>query len=207
MPNPAYLVVAIDVNDAEGMARYSQGTLPLLAEHGVSLLAATNKIRIEDGAWPRQRIAILEFPSLQAAKEFWASDAYAPMKSLREAVSDADIMLVEGMFDSRVDTEAEGHYMLGASTPLDDSWVAEYMEKVPPVSAQFGVQPVASGTDFEMLDGQWSGASMVLLRFPSREVFKDFWYGADYAPMKALREEHTRGNHISFAAEFVEPQP
>ena len=61
--------------------------------------------------------------------------------------------------------------------------------------------------DFEMLDGQWSGASMVLLRFPSREVFKDFWYGADYAPMKALREEHTRGNHISFAAEFVEPQP
>ena len=170
-------------------------------------MAATNKIRIEDGAWPRQRIVVLEFPSLQSARDFWSSDDYAQMKALRESVSDADIMLVEGMFDSRVDADAQCHYMLGASTPLDDEWVAEYMQKVPPVSAKFGVQPLASGTDFEMLDGQWPGASMVLLRFPSRQVFKDFWYGDEYAPMKALREEHTRGDHISFAEEYLEPNP
>lgn len=205
MTKPAYMIVAIDVHDAEGMGRYAEGTMPLLQGHDAAVLAATNKLRIEDGAWPRQRIAVLEFPSLQAAREFWAADDYAAMKNLRESVSDADILLVEGMFETRVGNDAGGHYLLGASTSLDEDWVAEYMQTVPPISAKFGVQPIASGTDYEMLDGQWRGASMVLLRFPSRQVFKDFWYGAEYAPMKALREEHTRGDHVSFAGEFVEP--
>ena len=76
--------------------------------------------------------------------------------------------------------------------------VEEYMQKVPPVSAKFGVQALASGGEFEVLDGTWSHSSMVLLGFPSEQVFRDFWYGLEYRPMKELREANSSGDHISF---------
>jgi uncharacterized protein (DUF1330 family) len=199
MTKPAYMVIRIDVHDPAAMAPYAAGTMPLLEQHDARVVVATNTIKLEDGAWPRGRVVVIEFPSLAKAKAFWNSAEYAPLKTMREATSDADILLVEGMSETRLARDDKAaHYMLGASTSHDDSWVAEYMQKVPPISAKFGVQPLASGSDFEMLDGAWGQSGMVLLRFHSEQVFKDFWFGDEYAPMKALREAGTHGDHVSF---------
>lgn len=202
MSKPAYMVISIDVHKPEGMGPYAEGAMPLLQQHGANVLAATNRIQVEDGQWTRGRAVLIEFPSMDAAHEFWSSNEYEPLKAMRHDISDADILLVEGMFDDRLEPNAGAHYLLGGATSSDNDWVDEYMQKVPPVSARFGVQPVASGPAFETLEGNWGHDSMVLLRFPDASVFREFWYGDDYAPMKALREAHTHGAHVSFSEEL-----
>ena len=72
MSRPAYMIIAIDVRDPSRMAEYAGGTQPLLEAAGARVLAATNGITVEDGTWPRERIAILEFPSMESARS-WIS--------------------------------------------------------------------------------------------------------------------------------------
>jgi uncharacterized protein (DUF1330 family) len=199
MTKPAYMVISIDIHDADAMQPYAAGAMPLLDQYQATVVAATNRLVVEDGTWPRGRIVVIEFPSLARARDFWASAEYAPLKSMREAISDADIVLMEGALEERITLGAgTPHYLLGAATVSDPSWVEEYMQKVPPVSAKFGVRPLASGAQFEVLDGAWSHDSVVLLGFASEQVFRDFWYGDEYRPMKELREANSRGDHISF---------
>ena len=203
MTKPAYMIISIDLHDPSGMGAYQEGTMPILAQCGAEVLAATDKFVVEDGSWSRQRVAIIKFPSMDAAKSFWASPDYQPMKTLRESFSDQDNILVEGVQDEEPGSGAAGedtpHYMLGSNTMKNADWVQEYMEKVPPISAKFGLEALAAGPDFEVLDGKWPGESMVLLKFPSEQAYRDFWFGEEYRAMKELREANTVGDHISFS--------
>jgi len=199
MTKPAYMVISIDLHKPEGMPVYAAGTAPVLDRFEARVLAANNRIQVEDGTWPRNRIAIIEFPSLAAAREFWNSPDYAPLKPMREAISESDIILAEGPSEERAPHEdGRSHYLLGAATVDDPGWIEQYMQKVPPVAAKFGVRALVSGPQFEVLEGAWPHESAVLLSFPSEQVFKDFWHGEDYRPMKELREANSRGDHISF---------
>ena len=39
---------------------------------------------------------LIEFPDAGAARAWWESEEYAPLKELRRAASDTNILLVEG---------------------------------------------------------------------------------------------------------------
>lgn len=199
MTKPAYMVISIDLHKPEGMAAYAAGAAPLLDRYEARVLAANNRIQVEDGTWSKNRIAIIEFPSLAAAHEFWNSPDYAPLKPMREAISESDIILAEGMSEERAPHEdGRSHYLLGAASVDDPGWIEQYMEEVPPIAAKFGVRALISGPQFEVLEGAWPHESVVLLGFPTEDVFKSFWYGEEYRPMKELREANCRGAHISF---------
>ena len=202
MAKPAYMIIAIDIHDEGVLDSYRDQAMPLLQEFGAELIAATENFELSDGAWPRKRIVLLKFSTLDQANAFWNAPDYQPMKALRETASEQDTILVEGLFDEDPDaTPDDGtpHYLLGAASVTDPSWVEEYVQKVPPISAKFGVQALASGNEFTVLDGAWPRDAVVLLKFPSEQVFRDFWYGEDYRPMKELREANSVGDHIAFA--------
>ena len=40
---------------------------------------------------------LLEFPTAEAAKQWYESDDYAPAKALRQATSTGDLVMVEGI--------------------------------------------------------------------------------------------------------------
>ncbi len=196
------MIVAIDVHDSAAFGRYAVQVTPLIQEFGGKVLAATQNFCVEHGNWPRQRLALIRFPSLAQAEGFYGSPAYQPMKALRESASEADLILVESPQGQSVevsDDAAMPHYLLGATTVTDPSWIEAYMQKVPPISARFGVQGLAMGNEFSVLEGAWPRDGLVLLRFPSEAVFQAFWYGEEYRAMKALREANTIADHISFA--------
>ena len=44
-----------------------------------------------------KRIVIIEFPSMQAAKAWYASPEYAPLLALRKRASNGDLFAVEGV--------------------------------------------------------------------------------------------------------------
>ncbi|MBT4495076.1 MAG: DUF1330 domain-containing protein [Gammaproteobacteria bacterium] len=201
MTSPAYLIVSIDVHDPEVFAQYAGQAVPLLQENGAEILAATPNLTIEWGEWPRQRLTLIKFPSLQKAEDFYRSDAYQPMKALRQSASDGELILVQGQPDTEPETQSEAtaHYLLGSTTMNETGWITEYMQKVPPVSAKFGVQGLIMGNDFTVLEGSWPRESLVLLKLPSEKAYQDFWFGEEYRAMKELREANTVADHVSFA--------
>ncbi|MFN3232012.1 MAG: DUF1330 domain-containing protein [Alphaproteobacteria bacterium] len=201
MTKPAYMIIGIDIHNEGAMGPYAVGTMPILERYNAQVLAGTSNIEHVDGNWARKRVVLIKFPSMKHANAFWNAPEYTSLKLLREDSSEQDNMLVEGMMDEDPNAPAdEGtpYYMLGLNDMKSADWVPEYQEKVPPIAAKFGVQGLAAGDQFQMLDGDCPRGSMVLLKFPSEQKFKDFWFGKEYAAMKKLREDNTESDHIGF---------
>ena len=49
-----------------------------------------------EGEWDTRRIVIAEFPDMAAARGWYESEDYAPLKALRQSASTTNIILVEG---------------------------------------------------------------------------------------------------------------
>ena len=206
MTKPAFMIFGVDIDDMETFGKYGEGAGPLLGKFGTTVLSATNDIENLDGNWTRNRVTVLKFPSMDAAREMWNSPEYAPLKALRESCSSADIMLIEGTVDEDPDAPSDHdghHYLLGFNDSKSTDWVPEYQAKVPPIAAKWGLTAPCSGIDFEVLDGTWPRQSMILLDFPSEEAYRGFWWDDDYLPIKKLREDNTDADHIAFPGGFI----
>ena len=49
-----------------------------------------------EGGLPVKRLIVLEFPTLDAARRFYHSADYAPVKKLRLASTSTDLFLIDG---------------------------------------------------------------------------------------------------------------
>ena len=94
---PAYVIGDVrDVWDAEAIAEYRRRNTDAVAHHGGRFLIRGGEATLLDGEWDTRRIVVIEFPDAAAARAWWDSEDYAPLKELRRRASDTDIVLVEG---------------------------------------------------------------------------------------------------------------
>ena len=93
---PAYFVVNIEVTDPEGFERYRAEVPAVIARFGGRYLVRGGALHWIEGSLPLQRLVILEFPSMQAARAFYDSAEYAPLLKLRLATTRSDVVLVDG---------------------------------------------------------------------------------------------------------------
>jgi uncharacterized protein (DUF1330 family) len=93
----AYIVVQVDVKDPIRYEDYKRLVLPTLGAFGGRFLVRGGKTQTLEGNWAPQRFVIVEFPDGERAKAWWASDAYAPAKALRQATSVTQMILAEGL--------------------------------------------------------------------------------------------------------------
>jgi uncharacterized protein (DUF1330 family) len=94
---PAYVVVEIAIRDAETYERYKQLAPPTIAAYGGRYLVRGGATETLEGEWRPPRFVILEFPTTQQARAWWSSPEYAPAKALRQASTDTEMLLVEGL--------------------------------------------------------------------------------------------------------------
>jgi uncharacterized protein (DUF1330 family) len=94
---PAYVVVNITVRDRETYERYKQLAAPAVAAYGGRYLVRGGATRILEGSWNPLRLVILEFPTAEAGRAWWASPEYQPAKALRQACAETEMLLVEGL--------------------------------------------------------------------------------------------------------------
>jgi len=94
---PAYVVLDIEVKDAETYARYRELGPPAVASYGGRYLVRGGNVETLEGAWLPSRFVILEFPTMEAARAWWASPEYAAAKALRHASTRTEMILVEGV--------------------------------------------------------------------------------------------------------------
>ncbi len=93
----AYVIVDITgMKDPDGLQQYREQVLPLVEQYGGRYLALNDAIQTYEGTWTPGFMAILEFDSLERAREFYDCPAYQPLKSLRRQSIDANIISVDG---------------------------------------------------------------------------------------------------------------
>ncbi|PKB63490.1 MAG: D-fructose-6-phosphate amidotransferase [SAR202 cluster bacterium Io17-Chloro-G2] len=92
----AYFIVDIDVTDPEAYENYRSQVPPLVAKYGGKYLVRGGAFEVLEGDWTPHRLVVLEFPTVQAAKEFYDSEEYEPLKKIRLGATNSSAVLVEG---------------------------------------------------------------------------------------------------------------
>ena len=90
-----YWIAHNQIADVDAYEAYKVAAAPILRAHGAKFLVRAGSAEFPEGSL-RPRTIVIEFPSLQAAQDCYASETYQAAKAIREAVSEADIVIVEG---------------------------------------------------------------------------------------------------------------
>jgi uncharacterized protein (DUF1330 family) len=93
---PAYVIADIDVHDPETYGRYTALVPGTLEPFGGRFLVRGGDHQVLEGGWHPNRMVVIEFPSADHARQWYASDAYVEAMAIRGAASDGSIILVEG---------------------------------------------------------------------------------------------------------------
>ena len=96
MTKPAYILVDARSSDPERMVEYRQLAQSAVAAFGGRYLVRGAPYETLEGNWQPQRVVVLEFPSMEAARKFYDSPEYGVARRVRDGVSAFDMLLVEG---------------------------------------------------------------------------------------------------------------
>ena len=93
---PAYVIADIDVNDSEKFEEYKKLSAPSAVPFGAKYLVRGGKLENLEGEWNPKRFVIIEFSSVEKAREWWNSKAYTEAKAIRRGAAKSNFILVEG---------------------------------------------------------------------------------------------------------------
>lgn len=93
----AYVIVDIDVLDPVGYEEYKLLAPATLDPFGGKYIARGGTCETLEGTWQPSRLVILEFETMDKAKEWLNSSEYAPARSLRHKYAQTNMVLVTGL--------------------------------------------------------------------------------------------------------------
>ena len=93
----ANLIFELDINKPDLMAEYREKVGAIVASHGGRYLVRGGEYQTLEGGWTPPRVAMLEFPTYDAALGFYNSDAYKPLLSQRLAAGAFKAIVVKGV--------------------------------------------------------------------------------------------------------------
>jgi uncharacterized protein (DUF1330 family) len=93
----AYVIAQIEVTDPAKMEEYRKRTPAAVAAYQGKFIVRGGAIAPLEGDWKPSRIVVIEFPSLDHLKRFWASPEYAQARAARAGAGTMRIIGVEGV--------------------------------------------------------------------------------------------------------------
>jgi uncharacterized protein (DUF1330 family) len=94
---PAYIIVETDIHDPDQYERYKAATPRTVAAAGGRFVVRGGEIAVLEGEWRPERLVLLEFDDLDAAKRFYASPEYQEVKRLRDGAAALNMVAVQGV--------------------------------------------------------------------------------------------------------------
>jgi uncharacterized protein (DUF1330 family) len=94
---PAFVVVDVDRTDPERAARYSEMSGPSVERHGGRFLARGGALTVLEGHWEPNRLVVIEFASVDAARAWYDSDDYREARTVREGAGTWNMVVVTGI--------------------------------------------------------------------------------------------------------------
>lgn len=90
-----YWIVRVDIADPERYKAYIAANAEPFRKYGARFLVRAGRFENPEGS-SRARNAVIEFPTYQAAVDCWHSPEYQRALALRQPVSTADLVIIEG---------------------------------------------------------------------------------------------------------------
>ncbi|MBN8418183.1 MAG: DUF1330 domain-containing protein [Verrucomicrobia bacterium] len=94
---PAYIIGRVEVTDWTRYAEYMKLTPGIIAQYGGRFIARGGESMTLEGPEETKRVVILEFPTYEAAQQFFHSEEYQCAKSLREGAANAQFFAMDGV--------------------------------------------------------------------------------------------------------------
>lgn len=93
----AYVIAQIEITDPVGYEEYKKMAESTVAAYGGRYLVRGGRVETLDGEWDPKRLVMLEFESVERAKEWWSSQEYAVAKELRQQTARSKMILAAGV--------------------------------------------------------------------------------------------------------------
>lgn len=91
-----YVIFTEDVKDQERMNAYAGSAVPTVLGSGGSPVIAGPPDEVIEGEWHGTQTVVIEFESVQAAKDWYNSDAYQAVIGERHASADSNAAIFSG---------------------------------------------------------------------------------------------------------------
>jgi uncharacterized protein (DUF1330 family) len=93
----AYVISDVEFLDAVQVERYRLLAQAAIAKYGGRYLARGGAVEPVEGEWRPERIIIVEFPTMERAREWYGSREYALALEVRRTALERNLIFVEGV--------------------------------------------------------------------------------------------------------------
>jgi uncharacterized protein (DUF1330 family) len=96
----AYVIVEIDITDPVGYEEYKKQASATVHKYGGKYIVRGGKAEVLEGDWNPNRIVILQFESMDRAKDWLNCGEYREPRKLRHKTAKTNMIVVEGFDDA-----------------------------------------------------------------------------------------------------------
>jgi len=93
----AYAVIDVHATAADKATRYRELSGPSVEKHGGRFLARGGALHVLEGGWDPERVVIIEFANVDAARAWYDSHEYRAARAVREGAGDWRMVVVDGV--------------------------------------------------------------------------------------------------------------
>ena len=93
----AYVIVNDEVLDEGTFSDFRERIGATVAAHGGRYLVRGGSLEVVEGSWSADRLVVVEFDDVGAARAWLSSPEYLELKGIRERSANANVILVEGV--------------------------------------------------------------------------------------------------------------
>ena len=92
----AYVLVEVSIHNQTTYEDYKKLTPAAIAAYDGKFIVRGGQTETLEGEWQPERIVVLEFPTVERAKEWWNSETYAEAKAIRQKAANTKMIVVQG---------------------------------------------------------------------------------------------------------------
>ena len=93
----AYVIVEIEVTDPVGYEEYKKLASDTVHQHGGKYIVRGGAAEVLEGDWTPKRIVVLQFDSMERAKEWLNCEEYREPRAMRHRTAKTNMILVDGV--------------------------------------------------------------------------------------------------------------
>jgi uncharacterized protein (DUF1330 family) len=94
---PAYVISELEVRDPATIEAYRTVAAKSIAQYGGRYLVRNGAASVAEGGPPPKSFVVVEFPSMEKLREWYASPEYAEALKVRRTALDRRLIFVEGV--------------------------------------------------------------------------------------------------------------
>ena len=92
-----YLIANVRVTNPEQYAEYRKWSSAAFEAHNAEICVRGGQVEVLEGDWHPERVVVVKFPSMDAAKVFYNSPEYGKARAAREGAAIMRLVIVEGV--------------------------------------------------------------------------------------------------------------